>query len=115
MGKKVKCLLDKEAIIAEYLLGDTTYRKLSEKYGVDFRIIHSWVTRYKGKAVVVNKIKKKSSPNQPDPKEQLPTDVKQLQEELRKARLHNKLLNAMIDIAEDQLKIDIRKKSGTRR
>jgi hypothetical protein len=41
-------------------------------------------------------------------------DVKKLQEELRKAQLHNKLLNAIIDIAEDQLKIDIRKKSGTK-
>jgi len=40
--------------------------------------------------------------------------VKQLQEELRKAKLHNKLLNAIIDIAEEQLKIDIRKKSGTK-
>ena len=48
------------------------------------------------------------------PREELPTDVKQLQEELRKAKLHNKLLNAIIDIAEDQLKIDIRKKSGTK-
>ena len=47
--------------------------------------------------------------------EPLPSDVQQLQEELRKARLHNKLLNAMIDIAEEQLNIDIRKKSGTRR
>jgi DNA-directed RNA polymerase subunit K/omega len=28
--------------------------------------------------------------------------------------LHNKLLNAIIDIAEGQLKIDIRKKSGTK-
>lgn len=45
----------------------------------------------------------------------LPSDVKQLQEELRKARLHNKLLNAMIDIAEEQLNVDIRKKSGTKR
>jgi hypothetical protein len=45
----------------------------------------------------------------------LPTDVKQLQAELRKAQLHNKLLNAIIDIAEDQFKIDIRKKSGTKR
>ena len=114
MGKKVKCLLDKEAIIAEYLRGDTTYRKLAEKYGVDFRIIHSWVTRYKGKALAVKKIKKIGPPKQPDQKEQLPADIKQLQEELRKARLHNKLLNAMIDIAEDQLKIDIRKKSGTK-
>jgi hypothetical protein len=41
-------------------------------------------------------------------------DVKQLQQELRKAQLHNKLLNAMIDIAEEQLHIDIRKKSGTK-
>jgi hypothetical protein len=47
--------------------------------------------------------------------EQLPTEVKLLQEELRKAKLHNKLLNAIIDIAEEQLKIDIRKKSGTKR
>ena len=45
----------------------------------------------------------------------LPTNVKQLQAELRKAQLHNQLLNAMIDIAEDQLKIDIRKKPATKR
>jgi hypothetical protein len=41
--------------------------------------------------------------------------VKQLQEDLRKARLHNELLNAIIDIAEKELKIEIRKKSGTKR
>ena len=45
----------------------------------------------------------------------LSNEVKQLQQELRKAQLHNKLLNAIIDIAEEQLKIDIRKKSGTKR
>jgi hypothetical protein len=44
----------------------------------------------------------------------LPTNLKQLQEELRKAKLHNKLLNAIIDIAEGRLKIDIRKKPGTK-
>jgi hypothetical protein len=38
-----------------------------------------------------------------------------LQEELRKVKLQNELLNAIIDIAEDQLKINIRKKSGTKR
>ena len=47
--------------------------------------------------------------------EQLPKEVKQLQAALRKAELHNKLLNAIIDIAEEQLKIDIRKKSGAKR
>ena len=108
MGKKV---IEKEAIIAEYLTGENSYRKLGNKYGIDFRLIHSWVMKYEGK-------KRKPSPKQKaeDADEMaLPTDIKKLQVELRKAQLHNKLLNAIIDIAEDQLKIDIRKKSGTKR
>ena len=103
----------KESIIAEYMIGGISYRKLQKKYGVDFRTINLWVRRYQGK--LVKKEKPGKTPAPPNPEEFLPTDVKQLQEELRKARLHNKLLNAMIDIAEDQLKIDIRKKSGTKR
>jgi transposase-like protein len=108
MDKKV---IDKEAIIAEYLTGNSSYRKLGMKYGIDFRLVHSWVMKYQGK----------SRKRTPKPKEQkveepaLSNEVKQLQQELRKAQLHNKLLNAMIDIAEEQLKIDIRKKSGTKR
>ena len=112
MRKSDKTVQEQEAIIAEYLLGDTTYRKLGAKYGVDFRAIHHWVTRFQGKPV--RKIKPKIKLNDDLPKEELPTDVKQLQEELRKPKLHNKLLNAIIDIAEEQLKIDIRKKSGTK-
>jgi transposase-like protein len=102
----------REAIIAEYLIGDTTYRKLGAKYGIDFRRIHSWVMKYQGKPV--KKDKPKIKQETPLENEELPTDVKQLQKELRKAKLHNKLLNAIIDIAEEQLKIDIRKKSGTK-
>lgn len=101
----------REAIIAEYLTGDITYRKLGIKYGIDFRRIHSWVMKYQGKSV--KKEKPKKQVDHPE-EEALPSDVKQLQKELRKAKLHNKLLNAMIDIAEEQLKIDIRKKSGTK-
>lgn len=106
MDKKQKI---KEAIIAEYLTAEISYRKLGEKYGIDFRMIHSWVMKYQGKM----KIPKPKIQEQQEVK--LPVEVRQLQAELRKAQLHNKLLNAMIDIAEDQLKIDIRKKSGTKR
>ena len=113
MIKSVKTIQEREAIVAEYLLGRTSYRKLADKHDVDFRVIHRWVINFQSKSVKKQKsIKAQQPTNQP---EQLPTDIKQLQEELRKARLHNELLNAMIDIAEDQLKIDIRKKSGTRR
>lgn len=112
MKKTVKSNQEREAIIAEYLLGNTTYRKLESKHGVDFRIIHHWVSKFEGK--VMKKTKSKTKLSNDDLKESLPNDVKQLQEELRKAKLHNQLLNAMIDIAEDQLKINIRKKSGTK-
>lgn len=110
MRKSTTTIQEQEAIIAEYLTGELSFRKLGEKHGVDFRVIHYWVSQFQGKIVT----KKKSKEKKPTVQDNLPTDVKQLQEELRKAKLHNKLLNAMIDIAEDQLKIDIRKKSGTK-
>lgn len=101
----------KEAIIADYLKGDVTYRELEKRYGIDFRIIHSWVMYSNGKKQPSSsKLKTEDTEAKT-----LPTDVKTLQAELRKAQLHNKLLNAIIDIAEEQLKIDIRKKSGTKR
>lgn len=106
MDKKQKL---KEAIIAEYLTAKISYRKLGEKYGIDFRMIHSWIMKYQGKM----KISKQKIQEQEEVK--LPIEVRKLQAELRKVQLHNKLLNAIIDIAEDQLKIDIRKKSGTKR
>lgn len=107
-----KSILDRESIISEYLLGNTTYRKLGDKYGVDFRTLHGWVRNFQGKTM--SRMKPQKSKKQTN-EEPLPADIKQLQEELRKARLHNKLLNTMIDIAEEQLNIDISKKSGTKR
>jgi len=45
MDKKA---IEKEAIIADYLTGNCSYRKLGTKYGIDFRLIHSWVMKYQG-------------------------------------------------------------------
>lgn len=105
----------KEAIIAEYLAGEISYRKLSAKCGYDFRTIHKWVQAFQGKKRIRKVAVKIPKTTLLTEQEALSTEVKQLQVELRKERLHNKLLNAMIDIAEDQLKIVIRKKSGAKR
>lgn len=102
----------KEAIIAEYLLEKSTYRALGEKHGIDFRIIHSWVVKFRGKPEKSMKVKSEASVL---PVNQKDTEVSQLREELRKEKLRTELLNAMIDIAEKDLKINIRKKSGTKR
>lgn len=59
MKKSDKIIQEQEAIIVEYFLGGTTYRKLGAKHGVDFSVIHNWVTRFQGKPVrkVIPKIK----------------------------------------------------------
>jgi transposase-like protein len=46
---------------------------------------------------------------------ELSADVRRLRKELEEARLYNKLLNTMIDIAEEQFEIPIRKKPGAKR
>lgn len=101
--------LNKEAIIAEYLTGDYSYRQLGLKYGIDFRKIHYWVSNYKGKIKSVKKSIKA--------KEQvavLPAEVKQLQAELRKAKLHNEVLEEMLKLSEQLTGIELRKKFGTK-
>ena len=104
---------NKEEIIAEYLVGNTSFRKLGIKFGIDFRTIHSWVMKYKGKSKKVS-IKSKDKPVVTTG-EPLPIDLKKLQAELRKSQLHVQLLNAIIDIGERELGVDIRKKYGAKR
>ncbi len=98
----------KNKIIKEYLFGHLSYRELALKYGIPHKRIHVWVMKKQGKKTEKKKVEE-SAEDSP-----MPTDVSALQKALREANLKNELLNAMIDIAEEQLKIDIRKKSGTK-
>lgn len=107
--------ITKEKIIAEYLAGGISFRKLGAKYGVNFRHINRWVLQYKG---VYRASKKQEKPiviKESIEENNLPKDLKQLQAELRKARLHNKLLEALLDIGKEQYNLDLRKKAGTKR
>jgi transposase-like protein len=100
----------KVAIITEYLAGSLSYRQLGNKYGINHKTIHHWVMQHEGKKLIKSSKKKLESITE----ESISIDIKELQEQLRKAKLENKLLNAIIDIAEEQLNIEIRKKSGTK-
>ena len=97
MKKKTKTKQEQEAIIAEYLLGEKSYRQLGLQHSIDFRLIHWWVTKFKGN--LMSKQNSKKEKLQELTTELLPTDVRLLQEDLRKSKLHVELLNTMIDIA----------------
>ena len=103
MDKKV----DKEAILAECLKGDVSLRKLRRNHGVNHRMIHRWVKGFQSGGSRVEKDGRYT-------KEQV-AEIKRLRKELEDARLKNELLTAMIDIAEEQMGIEIRKKRGARR
>ena len=103
-------VLNKEAIIAEYLTGDYSYRQLGVKYGIDFRKIHYWVSHYKGNIKPRKKVVKSDKPVVVTS-----IEVQRLQAELRKTKLHNEVLEEMLRLSEQLTGIELRKKFGTKR
>ena len=95
----------REGIVEEYLTGETTYREVAEKYGYSLGTIHRWVKEAVRKRVAENGGRVEDNAEE---------EIKRLREKLRRSELHNKLLNAMIDIAEGDLGVTIRKKRGPR-
>lgn len=100
---------DKEGILGEYLEGGISLRGLARKHGVNHRTIHRWVKEFRDEAEG-SRVEKDTRYT----REQL-AEIKRLRKELDDARLKNELLTAMIDIAEEQMGVEIRKKRGARR
>jgi len=106
----------KEQIINEYLIGGISVRILGRKYGIGRSTINRWVLEHQG-FICMRKSPRESITlleMNKEPTEILPTEIVELQRQLDQERLHNKLLVAMIEIAEQELKIPIRKKYGTK-
>ncbi|MCS6824032.1 MAG: hypothetical protein NZ529_07020 [Cytophagaceae bacterium] len=84
---------------------------MQAKHGIGFQLIHQWVQDFKGSSTQSLKPSKKTNIKLAG---DLPKEVKQLQDELREARLYNKFLEALVDIGKEQYGIDLRKKHGTK-
>ncbi len=103
----------REEVVAAYLGGGETYRELELRYGVNKSTLQRWV---KGATGTIGEVR------QPDEEKPIGerhveaiAENKRLREELRRAELLNKLLSSMIEIAEERLGVDIRKKPGSKR
>lgn len=104
MGQEKK---RKEAV-EEYLKGGISLREISEKHGISRTTIHRWVKGSEsGSGIGARRMRAEVMSTMPE-------DVKRLQRELYEARLHAKLLETIIDIAENEMGIPIRKKSGAK-
>ncbi len=104
----------KAEVVGEYLKGGVTLREMERRSGINFRTIHRWVKECEVAIGSEATAEGKRRCSLVAKEAKLPDDVRRLQKELEEARLYNKLLNAMIDIAEEQFEIPIRKKHGAK-
>ena len=114
----------KTQIITEYLTQGGGSRKLAEKYGISRTTICRWVLIHQGihnlpptekqqkySTSSMNSSPKKSTSQDQSVKE-LEQKIKALEKQLEWEKLRSETLNTMIDIAEKNLNISIRKKPG---
>jgi transposase len=121
MRRKVNHFTDefKFMVIQEYLNTDISQKELQEKHG--FRgnnAVSEWMRKFGGNKVTDEQIsiqKAMSKEVDKTPQERkLEAKIKELEKALEQERLRTLALNTMINIAERDLKISIRKKSGTK-
>ena len=114
----------KTQVIQEYLAGGTSYRQLSAKYGMSRDVINKWVLIHQGihnlpptkkqekySTSSMNSSPKKSS-SQNQSVEALQQKIAALEKQLEWEKLRAEALDTMINIAEKDLNIQIRKKPG---
>lgn len=106
-------------VVQEYLMTDATVSEMQKKYGITSRSgISDWVRKFGLNKPTQREIefeRTMKEQNGKTPREQeLELKIKQLEKELDHQRLRTLALNTMIDIAERDLKIKVRKNSGAK-
>ncbi len=106
----------KQAVITEYLGGQTTHRQLAKKYKIGRATVCRLLQAHHG--IKPGRLPSKDILILPEMVQEirndLPTDVVELRWQLEQERIRIKLLTTIIEIAETELKIPIRKKFGTK-
>ena len=122
METKVNKFTDdfKFMVVQDYLRGGISKEELKRKYNYNGNNnIYRWLRKFGVSKPSENPIEQHRvmpKEKQKSTSEQfLELKVKRLEEELKREQFKSKALNVMIDIAERELKVDIRKKSGAKR
>lgn len=105
--------LQKRTIVSAIEQGRMSIQEARVAYKIKHeRIIREWLQQYKSEKVEI--CIETQAPMSKKKKPDTTSQTAALQKALQEAELKIKALNTLIDVAEEQLKIDIRKKSGAR-
>jgi transposase-like protein len=104
----------KQKVAWEYVNGDLSYHQLSVQYGVDRPTICRWVKQFYGELSVSEPTSTEMTDTEKKELEALKRQNAELKKKLEYAELKATAYELMVDIAEKELGIDIKKKSGTK-
>ena len=105
----------REQVCRDYLSSDLSYRLIAEKYGLPSPVtVRFWVYAFQEKsdigAIPFPPMTEKEKQDQAA----LLKRISELEKRLADAELRALALDTMIDVAEEELEIEIRKKPGTK-
>lgn len=104
----------KRKVAQEYLSGKFSYAVAAEEYGLKNKDVVKEFVRWYKKSEYLEKMETVAeNPESQDPYRESER-LKALESELAAAKLKISSLETLIDLAESELQIDIRKKSGTK-
>lgn len=105
--------LQKRTIVTAIEQGRLTIKDAKTAYNIKSeKIIRSWIVQFKSEKVEI--CIENRTPMAKDKPSLMDLEKEALKKALQEAELKIKALNTLIDVAEEQLKIDIRKKSGAK-
>ena len=110
---------EKLQIIEEYMKSGESMETFQVKYGMGHCTLSRWMTNFglsntTQRQYIEMKKKLTESPKKTLKERTLEARVAQLEKELKAEKLKSEAANAIIDVAEEEFGIDIRKKAGAK-
>lgn len=104
-------------VVRHYMETDDGFGLTSQLFKISGKAtVAKWVTKYRDQIITseMSKPVKKDKPVLPDNPEAMILRIRELEEALENEQLKSAAMNALINVAERDLKISIRKKSGAK-
>lgn len=102
------------AVALEYQTSDLSVNQLARKYGLSHTLTYQWITRFSLELSTETLILPPMTPEEQKALEALKQQNEELLKRLELAHLKITGLELLIDQAEQELNVDIRKKPGTK-
>lgn len=105
----------REHVAQDYRRGVLSASQVAEKYGLPSKYtVKNWVRRHVGNAEIAPSIPEEMTEEEKDKLKALERRVKDLERQLEDERLRSLGYSTMIDVAEEELGVPIRKKPGSK-